>query len=163
MFAVVFKPGCRSWGLAVVGLVATTVLVGCSALPTERAAAGVTLERGTSTVPTVLGAVQTAAATELPVLTVGALEVHSLDPAFVQTTSEREIASLVGVTERTAMQIIIDLEDDGYITRERHGRRNHYRIQADHPLRHPLEEHHEIQSLLGALEHEPVRQPVGDG
>jgi predicted transcriptional regulator len=69
----------------------------------------------------------------------------------------REIASLVGVTERTAMQIIVDLEEDGYITRERHGRRNHYRVKADQPLRHPLEDHHDIQALLGALEHEPVR------
>ena len=49
------------------------------------------------------------------------------------------------------------LEEDGYITRERHGRRNHYRIKADQPLRHPLEDHHDIQALLGALEHQPVR------
>lgn len=74
----------------------------------------------------------------------------------------REIASLVGVTERTAMQIIVDLEKDGYITRERHGRRNHYRIKTDHRLRHPLEEHHEVQALLGALEHEPVRDTMAD-
>ena len=74
----------------------------------------------------------------------------------------REIAALVGVTERTAMAIIVDLEEDGYITRERHGRRNHYRVQSDQPLRHPLEEHHEIQALLGALAHEPVRESAGD-
>lgn len=74
----------------------------------------------------------------------------------------REIASLVGVTERTAMQIIVDLEQDGYITRERHGRRNHYRVKADHHLRHPLEEHHEVQALLSALEHEPVRDSMTD-
>ena len=74
----------------------------------------------------------------------------------------REIASLVGVTERTAMQIIVDLEEDGYITRERHGRRNHYRIKTDQPLRHPLEDHHDIQALLGALEHEPVRGDLAE-
>ncbi len=68
----------------------------------------------------------------------------------------REIAELVGVTERTAMQIVVDLEDAGYITRERHGRRNHYRVRTDRHLRHPLEEHHDVDALLEALAHEPI-------
>ncbi len=66
----------------------------------------------------------------------------------------RDIAELVEVTERTAMQIIVDLEEDGYLTRERQGRRNHYRINHGNPLRHPLEEHHHIDDLLRALAHE---------
>jgi DNA-binding MarR family transcriptional regulator len=65
----------------------------------------------------------------------------------------RDIAELVGVTERTAMQIIGDLEADGYITRIREGRRNRYVIDPGHHLRHPLEEHHHIDDLLEALAH----------
>ncbi len=65
----------------------------------------------------------------------------------------RDLAHLVGVTERTAMLIIDDLEADGYITRERLGRRNRYHIDRSHPLRHPLEEHHEIDALLQAVSH----------
>lgn len=65
----------------------------------------------------------------------------------------REIADLVGVTERTAMQIVVDLELDGYLRRERRGRRNHYTVAEHLHLRHPLEEHHEISQLLRALEH----------
>jgi len=67
----------------------------------------------------------------------------------------REIADLVGVTERTAMQIVVDLELDGYLLRERRGRRNHYTVAEHRRLRHPLEEHHEISQLLHALEHRP--------
>lgn len=69
----------------------------------------------------------------------------------------RDLAQLVGVTERTAIQIIDDLEADGYITRERVGRRNRYHIDRSHPLRHPLEEHHEIDALLQAVSHASAR------
>lgn len=65
----------------------------------------------------------------------------------------REIADLVGVTERTAVQIIDDLEQGGYLSRERRGRRNHYTVDQRRHLRHPLEDHHEVSQLLGALEH----------
>jgi DNA-binding MarR family transcriptional regulator len=76
----------------------------------------------------------------------------------------REIADLVGVTERTAMQIVVDLELDGYLRRERRGRRNHYTVAEHLHLRHPLEEHHEISQLLHALEHRPRDEtpPVAD-
>ena len=65
----------------------------------------------------------------------------------------RDIAELVGITERTAMQIIADLESDGYLARERLGRRNRYRVELDHPLRHPLEQHHDIEELVRAIGH----------
>jgi len=65
----------------------------------------------------------------------------------------REIADLVGITERTAMQIVVDLEEAGYITKERQGRRNHYTVSDDQPLRHPLEDHHNVGRLLSALNH----------
>lgn len=75
----------------------------------------------------------------------------------------RDLAQLVGVTERTAMQIIDDLEDGGYITRERQGRRNHYQVDRAHPLRHPLEDHHEIGALLQAVSHQTPPDPNADG
>ncbi|MEM9747630.1 MAG: helix-turn-helix domain-containing protein [Actinomycetota bacterium] len=65
----------------------------------------------------------------------------------------RDIADLVGITERTAMQIVVDLEDGGYIRRERQGRRNRYTVEAGLHLRHPLEDHHQVSELLTALEH----------
>jgi DNA-binding Lrp family transcriptional regulator len=55
----------------------------------------------------------------------------------------REIADAVGITERASHRIIGDLEDGGYISRERKGRRNYYQVHAeaalDQPgLNHPL-------------------------
>jgi DNA-binding transcriptional ArsR family regulator len=69
----------------------------------------------------------------------------------------RDIAERVGITERTAMQILTDLEGDGYVRKERRGRRNHYTVDPDVPLRHPLEDHHQVGSLLDALRH---REPT---
>lgn len=66
----------------------------------------------------------------------------------------RDIAELVGVTERTAMTIVTELEEAGYITRKRVGRRNHYRLNASKKMRHPLEKHHQISELLEALGHD---------
>lgn len=65
----------------------------------------------------------------------------------------RDIAELVGITERTAVGIVSDLEDEGYIRREKVGRRNRYTLNPDQPLRHPLESHHEVGELLEAIEH----------
>ena len=40
----------------------------------------------------------------------------------------RDIASAVGITERTALQIVNDLEQAGYLTKTRDGRRNQYTL-----------------------------------
>lgn len=66
----------------------------------------------------------------------------------------KDIAERVKITERTASQILADLETVGYIERRKQGRRNHYVILAQHPLRHPLEEHHQVADLINALSHE---------
>jgi DNA-binding MarR family transcriptional regulator len=68
----------------------------------------------------------------------------------------KDIAARVDITERTAMQIVADLEQVGCIERRKQGRRNHYVIKAQHPLRHPLEEHHQISDLIDALSHRPA-------
>lgn len=60
----------------------------------------------------------------------------------------RDIAVRVGITERSAQNIIRELVDAGYLTRERVGRRNHYQIHPELPLRHPIEQDREIADLL---------------
>lgn len=63
----------------------------------------------------------------------------------------REVAVQVGITERAVQRIIQDLEQDGFIQRERVGRRNHYRVMVDEALRHPLESHRRIGDLLALI------------
>ncbi|HET8757834.1 MAG TPA: winged helix-turn-helix transcriptional regulator [Solirubrobacteraceae bacterium] len=63
----------------------------------------------------------------------------------------RDIAVAVGITERTAGQIVSDLERDGYLTKTRVGRRNRYEIHGELPLRHPQHRHHTIGELIGFL------------
>ena len=60
----------------------------------------------------------------------------------------REVATRVGITERAVQRIIRELEEDGFIERERVGRCNRYHILTDHPLRHPIEGHRTIGDLL---------------
>lgn len=60
----------------------------------------------------------------------------------------RDIAELVGITERAVLQILSDLEGGGVIEREREGRRTIYRVNPDVQLRHPLESGHRVQELL---------------
>ena len=52
------------------------------------------------------------------------------------TSTAREIANYVGVTERTTHKIISDLEAAGYIKRKKIGRRNVYNVDPGLPLRH---------------------------
>jgi DNA-binding IclR family transcriptional regulator len=49
----------------------------------------------------------------------------------------REIAEAVGITERAAHRIIAELEEGGFIARERRGRRNHYRFFPEAIMQHP--------------------------
>ncbi|MFF0425192.1 helix-turn-helix transcriptional regulator [Streptomyces sp. NPDC004520] len=63
----------------------------------------------------------------------------------------RDLAEGCRLTERAAQAIVTDLETAGYLTRERHGRRNHYEVTAGTLFRHPAEGHHEIADLLRLL------------
>ena len=63
----------------------------------------------------------------------------------------REIAEAVGITERAAHRILSELVDDGYVLRERQGRRNRYQVITELPLRHPLARDREVGDLLGIL------------
>ncbi len=63
----------------------------------------------------------------------------------------RDVAELVGITERAAQRIVADLVAEGYVSRIRAGRRNRYRVNPSLPLRHSLESDHDVGSLLRAL------------
>lgn len=60
----------------------------------------------------------------------------------------RDLAEGVGVTERSIMGILADLEEGGYVTRTRVGRRNHYRVNPQLHFRHPTEADQPIGQLL---------------
>lgn len=64
----------------------------------------------------------------------------------------RDVAALVGITERAAQKIVADLAEAGYLRVERVGRRNRYTIESRRPLRHALERTHKIGELLDLLE-----------
>jgi hypothetical protein len=64
----------------------------------------------------------------------------------------RDIAQSVGITERTAAQIVSDLERAGYLTKTRAGRRNRYEVHEQLPLRHPQHRHHTVGDLIRFLE-----------
>ena len=64
------------------------------------------------------------------------------------STRVRDLAKLVGITERAVHQILTDLEDGKVIQRVRTGRRNRYRINPKVQLRHPLEADHRVSELL---------------
>jgi hypothetical protein len=67
--------------------------------------------------------------------------------AYNPSSTARVIAQAVGVTERTTHKIIAELEEAGYISRKRVGRRNQYQINPNLPLRHPSH----VDMLVGEL------------
>ena len=69
---------------------------------------------------------------------------------------QRDISDLVGITEGAVQRILQELEDDGYVARERIGRRNRYTVLAGQPLRHPLEAGHTIEEIIDTVNRETV-------
>jgi len=63
----------------------------------------------------------------------------------------RDIAAAVGITERAAHRILSELVEEGYVLRERRGRRNRYEVKTQLPLRHPLVKEQEVGELLDVL------------
>ena len=60
----------------------------------------------------------------------------------------REIASVLGITERAAYGIVTDLVEAGYVRKAKHGRRNRYSVQADKPLPEALLRQRTVGQLL---------------
>lgn len=67
----------------------------------------------------------------------------------------RDLAASLGITERSAHAIVADLTAAGYVVKHKHGRRNHYQIQAHLPLPEPASQAPPIGEVLAML--------VGDG
>ena len=63
----------------------------------------------------------------------------------------RDVAATVGITERAAQRIVVDLAEAGFLERERRGRRNRYVIHEKAKMRHPAQEGYEIGELLDLL------------
>jgi Mn-dependent DtxR family transcriptional regulator len=60
----------------------------------------------------------------------------------------REIAAVLDISERSAHAIVSDLIDVGYVIKEKHGRRNHYQIQGQSPLRESVGRKQTIGEIL---------------
>ena len=63
----------------------------------------------------------------------------------------REVALQVGVTERAVQKIVSELEEEGYLSREKVGRKNRYTLDLSKNLRHELENHKTIACILKVL------------
>lgn len=63
----------------------------------------------------------------------------------------RDIGERVGITERAAHRIVVELATAGYITRQRNGRRNHYAINEHLPLTDPIAREQNVGELLALL------------
>lgn len=63
----------------------------------------------------------------------------------------RDVADQVGITERAVQRIVTELEEAGYITRQRNGRRNSYIVHPQRPLRHKIESHRQVKDLLALI------------
>jgi hypothetical protein len=63
-------------------------------------------------------------------------------------TCMRDIALRVGITERAVQRIISELAADGYLSITRVGRRNRYEVDAQRPLRHPVEGRRTVGQLV---------------
>jgi DNA-binding IclR family transcriptional regulator len=63
----------------------------------------------------------------------------------------RDIATTLGITERSAFGIVTELTAAGYVVKDKDGRRNRYRIQAHLPLPEAIGQERTIGEVLGLL------------
>ncbi len=71
----------------------------------------------------------------------------------------REIAAQAGITERAAQRIIGELEESGFLSHTRVGRRNRYEVDTGRKSGHPLERHLDV----GALGFDPLEPSHAGG
>jgi DNA-binding MarR family transcriptional regulator len=64
----------------------------------------------------------------------------------------RDLAQMVGITERATQRIVADLIEAGYVERQKVGRRNRYHLNTDLKMRHAAQANHEIGELLHLFE-----------
>jgi predicted transcriptional regulator len=70
----------------------------------------------------------------------------------------REMASTINATERTVHRVLIDLESEGYIRRQRTGKGNIYQINREHGLKHELTRDLVVGDLLDLLGYKRKRK-----
>jgi predicted ArsR family transcriptional regulator len=63
----------------------------------------------------------------------------------------RDLGDQVGITERAAHRIVGELIADGYLARERQGRRNHYTLRTQLPLPDRVARDQKVGDLLAVL------------
>ena len=73
----------------------------------------------------------------------------------------RDIAAMVGITERSAYGIVTELAAAGYVVKEKDGRRNRYHVQAHLPLRESIGRERTIGEVLDLLVDANVHKKVG--
>ena len=71
----------------------------------------------------------------------------------------RDLAGALDVTERTAYGIVADLNEAGYVVKEKDGRRNRYHIQEHLPLRDEISRERTIGEVLDLLLDAKQRKP----
>ena len=69
----------------------------------------------------------------------------------------REVAAIVGITERAVQRIVAELDEAGVLERAKSGRRNTYTVNPQVPLRHPVESHCTVEDILN-LVNRPFRE-----
>jgi hypothetical protein len=73
----------------------------------------------------------------------------------------RDIAAGLGITERSAYGIVIDLAEAGYIVKRKDGRRNRYEIQAHLPLPERSSQERTVGDVLALLAGDDPALPEG--
>jgi DNA-binding IclR family transcriptional regulator len=63
----------------------------------------------------------------------------------------RDIATTLGITERSAYSIVTDLTEGGYVVKHKDGRRNRYQIQSHRPLGEAVTRERTIGEVLDVL------------
>lgn len=64
----------------------------------------------------------------------------------------RLIGQIIGITERAVQRIVADLEAEGYLIREKQGRKNTYKILKEAPLRHAVSGHCSVGQFLSCFD-----------
>jgi len=79
---------------------------------------------------------------------------HGAVLALITSSSQlttRQLASELGITERSVLRIIRDLEEEGYLERSKDGRQNRYVVDREHPLGRPDVDGRTVGELLRLL------------
>ncbi len=63
----------------------------------------------------------------------------------------RDLAEVVGITERAVHRLLTEMEAAGVIDRHREGRRNRYTIDRGRRLRHSSEQHCTVGDLIDMI------------